>query len=63
MGPAREIFEEGFRIPPVYIVRRGQINRDVLAMILANCALPRNAKGISPRRSPPATPAKNASSK
>jgi N-methylhydantoinase B len=36
MGPAREIFEEGMRIPAVHIVRHGQVNRDVLSMILAN---------------------------
>jgi N-methylhydantoinase B len=36
MGPAREIFQEGLRIPPVKIFRRGQVNRDVLNLLLAN---------------------------
>ncbi len=45
MGPAREIFEEGLRIPPVYIARRGQINRDVLSIILTNCRTPAEREG------------------
>jgi N-methylhydantoinase B len=36
MGPAREIFEEGLRIPPVRIFRHGELNRDVMSLILAN---------------------------
>ena len=36
MGLSREIFEEGFRIPPVKIMRKGRILRDVLALLLAN---------------------------
>lgn len=45
MGPAREIFEEGLRIPAVHIVRRGQLNRDVLSMILANVRTPAEREG------------------
>lgn len=45
MGPAREIFEEGLRIPPVYIARGGQINRDILSMILSNCRTPAEREG------------------
>ena len=45
MGPAREIFEEGLRIPAVHIVRRGQVNRDVLSMILANVRTPAEREG------------------
>lgn len=36
MGLAREVFQEGLRIPPVKILERGRINRDVLALILGN---------------------------
>jgi N-methylhydantoinase B len=45
MGPAREIFEEGLRIPAVHIVRRGEVNRDVLFMILANVRTPAEREG------------------
>jgi N-methylhydantoinase B len=45
MGPACEIFEEGLRIPAVHIVRRGQMNRDVLFMILANVRTPAEREG------------------
>jgi N-methylhydantoinase B len=45
MGPAREIFEEGLRIPAVHIVRRGHVNRDVLSMILANVRTPAEREG------------------
>jgi N-methylhydantoinase B len=45
MGPAREIFEEGLRIPAVHIVRCGQVNRDVLSMILANVRTPAEREG------------------
>src|SRR5262249_25292 len=33
MGPAREIFQEGLRIPPVKLFRRGTIDRDVQALL------------------------------
>jgi N-methylhydantoinase B len=36
MGLAREIFQEGMRIPPVKIFARGRVNRDVLQLILGN---------------------------
>src|SRR5882757_3869809 len=36
MGPAREIFQEGIRIPPVKIFRRSELNTDVMALLLAN---------------------------
>jgi len=36
MPLAREIYEEGFRIPPVFLARRGRIERDVCALLLAN---------------------------
>ena len=30
MGPAREIYQEGMRIPPVRLVRGGEIDQEVL---------------------------------
>jgi N-methylhydantoinase B len=36
MGPATEIFQEGIRIPPVRIVRGGQVDREMLNLILLN---------------------------
>jgi N-methylhydantoinase B len=40
MGPAREIFAEGLRIPAVYLFRRGEMNCNVMSMILANVRTP-----------------------
>jgi N-methylhydantoinase B len=45
MGPAREIFQEGVRIPPVKIARRGEIATDVLRLILANVRTPAEREG------------------
>jgi N-methylhydantoinase B len=45
MGPAREIFQEGLRIPPVKIFRRGQLLRDVMALLLANVRTPAEREG------------------
>jgi N-methylhydantoinase B len=45
MGPATSIFEEGIRIPPVRIVRRGVLDRDVLDLILNNVRTPREREG------------------
>ena len=36
MGLCREIYQEGFRIPPVRIMRTGKIQPDVLAILLNN---------------------------
>src|SRR5260370_720323 len=36
MGPCREIYQEGLRIPPVHIVKHGELQRDVLALLLNN---------------------------
>jgi len=38
---AREIFEEGVRCPPVKIYRRGELQEDLLKVLLHNCRLPR----------------------
>ncbi|MEO0651158.1 MAG: hydantoinase B/oxoprolinase family protein [Planctomycetota bacterium] len=36
MGPAREIYAEGLRIPPIRLVRGGELERAVLELCLAN---------------------------
>jgi N-methylhydantoinase B len=45
MGPAREIFEEGIRIPPVCIVRKGEVCREILDLILLNVRTPNERRG------------------
>ncbi|HXH06923.1 MAG TPA: hydantoinase B/oxoprolinase family protein [Vicinamibacterales bacterium] len=45
MPLAREIFQEGLIIPPVKLARRGQIDRDVLALLLANVRTPDEREG------------------
>jgi N-methylhydantoinase B len=45
MGPCREIYQEGFRIPPVRIMRNGAIDRDVMALLLNNVRTPEERKG------------------
>jgi N-methylhydantoinase B len=37
---AAQIFEEGFQIPPIKLIRKGELNREVLEMILRNCRMP-----------------------
>jgi N-methylhydantoinase B len=45
MGPCREIYQEGFRIPPVKIVRGGEVDRDILALLLNNVRTPEEREG------------------
>lgn len=45
MGLSREIFQEGLRIPPVALAREGAIQRDVVAILLANVRTPREREG------------------
>jgi N-methylhydantoinase B len=45
MGPAREIYQEGIRIPPVRIVRAGEIDREMLNLILLNVRTPQEREG------------------
>jgi N-methylhydantoinase B len=45
MGPAREIFEEGIRVPPVKLCAGGRMARDVLALLLANVRTPAEREG------------------
>ncbi len=45
MGLCREIYQEGVRIPPVKLVRRGTTDRDLLALLLSNVRTPREREG------------------
>ena len=45
MGLSEEIYQEGLRIPPVLIARRGELQRDMMAMLLANVRTPREREG------------------
>jgi N-methylhydantoinase B len=45
MGLCREIYQEGFRIPPVRIMRAGSMDRDVLALLLNNVRTPEEREG------------------
>jgi N-methylhydantoinase B len=45
MPLAREIYQEGLRIPPVLLVRSGAMAGDVLRMVLANVRTPEEREG------------------
>jgi N-methylhydantoinase B len=45
MGLAREIYEEGLRIPPLKIFERGRVAEGVMKMLLANVRTPREREG------------------
>jgi len=45
MGICREIYQEGIRIPPVKLVRGGEIVRDVMALVLNNVRTPKEREG------------------
>jgi len=45
MGPAREIFQEGLRIPPVKLVRGGVVDEEMMAMVLLNVRTPEEREG------------------
>jgi N-methylhydantoinase B len=45
MGPCREIYQEGLRIPPVRIVKNGEIDRDLLDLLLSNVRTPGEREG------------------
>jgi N-methylhydantoinase B len=45
MGPCREIYQEGFRIPPVKLIRSGKMDRDILALLLNNVRTPQEREG------------------
>lgn len=45
MGLCHEIYQEGLRIPPVKLIRRGELDRDLLAVILGNVRTPSEREG------------------
>jgi N-methylhydantoinase B len=45
MGLCREIYQEGFRIPPVKIMRAGRMQPDILALLLNNVRTPEEREG------------------
>ena len=45
MPLAREIYQEGIRIPPVKIVQRGKLDRELLSLLLANVRTPAEREG------------------
>lgn len=45
MGLCREIYQEGLRIPPVKIFRRGEMQSDTLALLLNNVRTPEEREG------------------
>lgn len=45
MGPAREIHAEGLRLPPVKLVRRGRLDRELMSVFLANVRVPEERQG------------------
>ena len=45
MGLCREIYQEGLRIPPVKLIRNGEIDRDILALLLTNVRTPSEREG------------------
>jgi len=45
MPMAREIYQEGIRIPPVLLVREGRLDREILGLVLANVRTPEEREG------------------
>lgn len=45
MGLATEVFQEGVRIPPVRLYRRGELQQDVMELLLANVRVPEERRG------------------
>jgi len=45
MPLAREIYQEGLRIPPLLLARGGKVDRDILGLILANVRTPEEREG------------------
>ncbi len=45
MPMAREIYQEGIRIPPVLLMKGGEVRRDVMQLILANVRTPEERQG------------------
>jgi N-methylhydantoinase B len=45
MGLSEEIYQEGLRIPPILLAREGKVQRDVMALLLANVRTPAEREG------------------
>jgi N-methylhydantoinase B/oxoprolinase/acetone carboxylase alpha subunit len=45
MPLAREIYQEGIRIPPVLLMRNGKVQQDVMRLVLANVRTPEEREG------------------
>lgn len=45
MPLAREIYQEGIRIPPILLVRKGRLDRRLLRLLLANVRTPEEREG------------------
>jgi len=45
MAPCRELLQEGLVIPPVRLVRAGELDLDLLALVLANIRAPSERRG------------------
>jgi N-methylhydantoinase B/oxoprolinase/acetone carboxylase alpha subunit len=45
MPLAREIYQEGIRIPPVLLMKGGKVQRDVMQIVLANVRTPEEREG------------------
>jgi N-methylhydantoinase B/oxoprolinase/acetone carboxylase alpha subunit len=45
MPLAREIYQEGIRIPPVLLIKHGHIDREILSLLLANVRTPEEREG------------------
>jgi N-methylhydantoinase B len=45
MAPARDVHGEGLRIPPVRLVRGGELDRELLALVLANMRVANEREG------------------
>ncbi len=45
MGPCREIYQEGLRIPPVKLVRGGAMDHEILALVRNNVRTPDEREG------------------
>lgn len=44
-GDCTSIFQEGIRIPPVKLMNKGELNEEILELILLNCRTPRERMG------------------
>ncbi len=45
MPMAREIYQEGIRIPPILLVKGGEVDRNLLGLLLANVRTPEEREG------------------